>query len=492
MRPVRILTIVLFSIVSISLTVRAEEQKTRPKTKPNLVYILADDLGLGDPGCYNPDSKIPTPAMDRLARDGMQFSDAHTPASVCTPTRYGVLTGRYSWRTRLKKWVLRGDDPALIEPGRLTIASMLKQHGYKTAAIGKWHLGFQSPNPKDKKKRKIDWSKPLKPGPVTVGFDTFFGIATSASPPFAFLEDDHLVGKLTGQAERTEYRRKGGTGFHQAGPIVPGFKHEDALPMFGEKAVEFIESQTPDQPFFLYLALNAPHTPWVPKQEFQGRSKAGYYGDYVVAADAVVKQVLDAIDRKKLAENTIVILTSDNGSHWLPSDIEKWKHNANLDCRGQKADIHEGGHRVPFIVRWPGHVRKNSTSDALICLTDLTATMAHIVGHDLPENAAEDSFDITPVLLEEKGAKGRDTIVHHSGDGMFSIRQGNWKLIEGLGSGGFTQPRTIEPKPGGPQGQLYNLAKDPAEKVNLYQKHPEIVARLHKLLQQYKKTGRSR
>lgn len=220
--------------------------------------------------------------------------------------------------------------------------------------------------------------------------------------------------------------------------------------------------------------------------------KAGYYGDYVVAVDTVLKQVLDAIDRKGLTENTIVIFTSDNGSHWPVSDIEKWKHDANLGRRGQKADIHEGGHRVPFIVRWPNHVRKNSTSDELICLTDLTATMAQILGHDLPKNVAEDSFDITPVLLEEKAAKGRDAIVHHSSCGMFAIRQGDWKLIEGLGSGGFTKPRTIKPKPGGPKGQLYNLAEDPTEKVDLYQKRPEIVARLHKLLNQYKETGRSR
>lgn len=463
--------------------------------RPNLVYILTDDLGLGDLGCYNPDSKIPTPGMDRLACDGMRFSDAHTPSSVCTPTRYGVLTGRYSWRSRLKQGVLLGISPALIEPGRLTIASLLKKHGYKTAAIGKWHLGFQSPDPNIKeewKQPKADLTKPLRPGPVTIGFDTFFGIPASTDrDPYIYVQNDHPVAQPTEWFKGSKHRRKGGDGFRRAGPIAPGYKHEEVLPTFGKKAVAFIESQKPDQPFFLYLPLNAPHTPWLPTKKSQGRSKAGHYGDYVVAIDDVVKKVLDAIDRTGLTENTIVILTSDNGSHWPTSDIEKWKHDANLGWRGQKGDIHEGGHRVPFIVRWPGHVRKDSTSDQLICLTDLTATMASILGHQLPDDAAEDSFDMMPAL-QEKETRVRDAVVHHSLKGMFAVRQGDWKLIEGLGSGGFTLPRKLDPQPDGPKGQLYNLADDPAEKVNLYQKRPEIVARLHELLTKYKETGRSR
>ena len=464
--------------------------------KPNVVYILADDLGIGDLGCYNSDSKIPTPAMDQLASEGMRFNDAHTPSSVCTPTRYGVLTGRYSWRSRLKSGVLQGYSKALIEPGRLTVASMLKEHGYNTMAIGKWHLGLQTPDPNIKnesKQPKTDYTKPLRPGPVTVGFDSFFGIPASLDMgPYLYVQDDHAVALPTEHIAASEKRRVGGGGFWRAGLIAPGFHHEDVLPTLGEKAVAFIKSQKADKPFFLYLPLNAPHTPWVPKKEKQGRTEVGYYGDYVTAVDDIVKQVTATIDEAGLAENTIVVLTSDNGSHWTQEDIKRWKHDANMGLRGQKADIHEGGHRVPFIVRWPNHVRKDSASDQVVCLTDLTATMASIVGHELPENAAEDSEDMLPALLEKEGVNVREAIVHHSMDGMFAIRQGDWKLIEGLGSGGFTAPRRVKPTPDGPKGQLYNLADDPTEQVNLYQKHPEIVARLHELLAKYKETGRSR
>ena len=471
--------------------------------KPNVVYILADDLGIGDVSCYNPDSKISTPGMDQLAKEGMRFNDAHTPSSVCTPTRYSVLTGRYAWRTRLKNGVLWGYSPSLIEPGRLTIASMLKEHGYKTAGIGKWHLGLQTPNPEVKeawnlgsrsaKQSKVDYTKPLRPGPVTVGFDTYFGIPGSLDmDPYVYIQDDHLVALPTEWTNGGRPRRSGGEGYWKSGKIAPGFHHDDVLPTLGEKAAAFIKSQKPDQPFFLYLPLNAPHQPWVPKKEKQGRTTVGYYGDFVLAVDDVVRQVTNALDEAGLAENTIVIMTSDNGANWNKGDINRWKHDSNMGLRGEKADIHEGGHRVPFIVRWPNHVRKASVSDELICLTDWTATMASIVGYDLPENAAEDSEDFLPVLLEKEGAKGRDTIVHHALDGMFAIRQGDWKLIEGLGSGGFTSPRRVEPKPGEPIGQLYNLADDPTEQVNLYQKHPEIVARLHDLLVKYKETGRSR
>ncbi len=484
-------SIALCVIIAIVLVVQAPAAE-----RPNLVYILADDLGMGDLGCYNSQSKIPTPAIDGLARDGMRFNDAHSPSAVCTPTRYGVLTGRYAWRTRLKRGVLLGYSRMLIEPGRLTVASLLQEHGYETMGIGKWHLGLQAPTDDGRtksKQTKVDYSKPLRPGPLTVGFASFFGIPASLDmDPYLYIRNDRPVEQPSERIEKSEHRRRGGGGYWRGGAIAPGFRHEEVLPTLAREAVAFIESQKSDRPFFLYFPLNAPHTPWVPTKENQGRSKAGYYGDFVAAVDEVVKQVTDALDRAGLAENTIVMLTSDNGSHWPESDIRRWQHDANNGFRGQKADIHEGGHRVPLVVRWPKRVRKNSVSDQIVCLTDLTATMARIVGHNLSDDAAEDSVDMLPALIEKADATTREAIVHHSFSGMFAIRQGDWKLIEGLGSGGFTNPRQVKPKPGRPKGQLYNLAKDPTEKENLYQQRSDVVNRLHDLLVKYKSSGRSR
>ncbi|MBX6314821.1 MAG: arylsulfatase, partial [Isosphaeraceae bacterium] len=456
---------------------------------PNIVLILADDMGYGDPGCYNPASKIPTPNIDRLAAGGMRFVDAHTPSSVCSPTRYGLLTGRYAWRTRLKKGVLDGYSPALIEPGRLTIASLLKQHGYHTAGFGKWHLGLGDAQP-------TDYDRPLRPGPATVGFDTYFGIPASLDmPPYVFFEDDHVTEAPTGTIAASEMRRKGGKGYWRAGAIAPSFRHIDVLPTLTQRAISFIENQAGparERPFFLYVPLNAPHTPWLPTEAFTGKSGAGPYGDFVVQVDATVGQVLAALDRAGLTDNTLVLFTSDNGAHWLPSDIAQWGHRANGPLRGQKADAWEGGHRVPFLARWPGKIRPGSTSEQTICLTDVFATVAAIVGASLPDEAGEDSINLLPALLGEAKAPLREAVVHHSADGLFAIRQGPWKLILGLGSGGFSQPKRLEPEPGGPAGQLYNLADDPGETKNLYQEHPEIVRRLTSLLEKYQQQGRSR
>jgi len=440
---------------------------------PNIVLILADDMGYGDPGCYNPQSKIPTPNIDRIAAQGMRFTDVHSPSSVCTPTRYGILTGRYCWRTRLKRGVLQGYDRALIEPGRPTIASVLKARGYATGCFGKWHLGFGDAQP-------LDYAKPLRPGPLTVGFETFFGIPSSLDfPPYVFVEDDRPVEQPTAQIGASESQREGGAGFWRAGAIAPGFRHEDVLPRITEKALAFLRRQSAAKPFFMYFPLTAPHTPWLATAPFRGKSGAGSYGDFAAQVDATVGQVLKVLDDKGLARNTLLIYTSDNGGHWLPSDIEKWGHRSNIGLRGQKADAYEGGHRVPFIARWPGRVRAGSTSAETLCLTDFFATFASAVGAEVPQGSAEDSFSFLPVLLGRKLEKPvREAVVHHSGDGLFALRSGDWKLIEGLGSGGFTPPRTEPPQPGGPEGQLYNLAEDPQETRNLWQRRPEVVARL--------------
>jgi arylsulfatase A-like enzyme len=454
---------------------------------PNIVLILADDLGYGDLPCYNKDSKIPTPNLDRLAGQGMRFTDAHTPSSLCTPTRYGLSTGRYCWRTSLKRGVLNGYSPFLIEPKRLTLASLLKQHGYVTAGIGKWHLGLGDA-------AKTDFRKPLRPGPRSVGFDSYFGIPASLDmPPYVFIDNEGVTEAPSETIADSAMRRKGGGGFWRGGAIAPHFKHVDVLPTLTEKAIGFVRKQSADKPFFLYLALTGPHTPWMPTAEFRGKSKAGYYGDFVAQVDASVGRLLQTLDEGKLAENTLLIFTSDNGAHWLPEDIEKWGHRANDGLRGQKSDLWEGGHRVPFLARWPGHIQASSTSKELICLTDVLATVAAVIGAKLPDDAGEDSYNILPALRGDKlDTPIREAIVHHSGDGTFAIRQGPWKLAMALGSHGFSVPHDIKPKPGGPQGQLYNLDDDPREQKNLWLEKPEIVARLTALLAKYQREGRSR
>lgn len=450
---------------------------------PNIVLILADDLGYGDPHCYNKESKIPTPNLDRLAAQSMRFTDAHTPCAVCTPTRYGLLTGRYCWRTSLKRGVLNGYSPMLIEPGRLTLASLLKQRGYATAGIGKWHLGLGDA-------ARTDFSKPLKPGPRSVGFDWYFGISASLDmPPYAFIENEGLTEAPTGMIEGRPLNHQKGD-FWRAGALAPHFKHIDVLPTLTEKAIGFVHKQSADKPFFLYLALTAPHTPWMPTAAFRGKSKAGYYGDFVAQVDASVGRVLQTLADAKLSESTLLIFTSDNGAPWSPADIEKWDHRANGGLRGQKGDIWEGGHRVPFMARWPGHIAAGSTSKELICLTDMLATVAALIGGKLPDDAGEDSYNILPALRGDKTM--REAIVHSSGDGTLAIRQGPWKLALALGSHGFSAPHDIKPKPGEAQGQLYNLDDDPREQTNLWLAKPEIVKRLTALLDKYKREGRSR
>ena len=461
---------------------------------PNIVFIMADDMGYGDLGCYNKKSKIPTPHMDRLAAEGMRFTDAHSPSAVCTPTRYGVLTGRYCWRSRLKRGVLGGYSPALIDTNRMTVASMLKQHGYATACIGKWHLGLGNA-------KKTDYDKPLVPGPNALGFDYFYGIPASLDmTPYCYIENERPVEKPTLTIEAGKANEDG---WWRPGAIAPGFKHVEVLPRLTEKAVKYIDDHTntsPDKPFFMYFPLPAPHCPIAPADFVKGRSKAGGYGDFVVQVDWTVGQVVKALKRNGLTGNTLIIITSDNGSPGRTkikrdpySIIEIYGHYPNGDLRGIKADAWDGGHREPFIARWPGKIPAGTTNDEIICLTDLMATCAAIVGAKLPENAGEDSFNLLPALSGQKLDKPiREAIVHHSLSGMFAIRQGKWKLILGLGSGGFTKPQKIKPKPGQPAGQLYNLEDDLAESNNLWSKHPEIVERLTKLLQKYKEQGRTR
>lgn len=458
--------------------------------RPNVVFVLADDLGLGDLGCYNPRSRIPTPELDQLAKEGLRFTDAHSPSSVCSPTRYGLLTGRYAWRTALKQGVLWGDSPLLVEPERSTVASFLRSQGYATACIGKWHLGLGRPP-------VTDWSKPLRPGPLELGFERFFGFAGSLDmQPYVYVDGDRPLEPATRWIERGLSRREGGDGFWREGPIAEGFVHEEALRRFVDEGIAFIEAcaGAPEpKPFFLFLSLTAPHTPWVPEEEYQGKSGAGWYGDFVAQIDAEVGRVLDVLARAELTEETLVIFTSDNGAHWTEADALQHAHAANGELRGQKGDAWEGGHRVPFLARWPEHVPAGAVEDELLCLVDLYATLAGLLDVELPAEDAPDSFDLSPALLgKELEAPCRPALVLHSFDGMFALRAGDWKLIEGLGSGGFSDPYLVPPVEGGPAGQLYDLRSDPGERANRWLAEPERVERLSALLDEARRNRRTR
>lgn len=476
---------------------------------PNIVYILCDDLGYGDMRCLNPNGKIPTPNIDRMAAQGMTFTDAHSSSAVCTPTRYGILTGRYNWRSRLKNGVLGGMSPRLIEPGRLTVPTLLKEHGYHTAAIGKWHLGmdwtlkpdtspFRNNIEKGEDGWRVDFTKPIRNGPNSAGFDYFFGISASLDMvPYTFIENDR-VAKLPTEDKAFPMMLGRTNGATRKGPAAADFEAEDVLPTLTRKAVEYLEQRADaakrGQPFFLYLPLAAPHTPIIPTAEWQGKSGLNPYADFVMQVDGEVGKVFAALEKHGLAQNTLVIFTSDNGCAPqvdFPA-LRAKGHNPSGEFRGTKADIFEGGHRVPFIARWPGKIKAGSTSDQLTCLNDLMATCAEIVGTKLSENAGEDSVSILPVLVGNAKMPLRQTLVHHSINGSFAIREKNWKLVLCADSGGWSSP-----SPGNaearqlPAIQLYDLSKDIGETANVQAEHPEIVARLTKLLEQYVTNGRS-
>jgi len=452
--------------------------------RPNIIYVMADDMGWGDPGCYGA-TKIPTPHMDRLAGEGVRCTDAHSSSAVCTPSRYGALTGRYCWRTSLKRWVLMGLSPPLLSPERVTVASFLREHGYATAAVGKWHLGLGWPTRDGAEPQpdasNVDFEQPLTGGPNTVGFDYFFGISASLDmPPYCFIENDRTVGVPS--LEKDPYNAQ-----QRPGPMVPGWKDEEVDTTFADKACWFMDQHVrrhPDVPFFLWLTPSAPHRPCVPPPFTQGRSQAGARGDMVCVVDWVVGRVIETLDRLGVRDNTLLIVTSDNGARLTCHDGNDYGHKSCGDWRGQKADAWDGGHREPFIARWPGRIEPGTVCDDTICLIDLMATCADVIGEDLPDGAAPDSVSALPALLgRSEGRPAREFVIHHSGDGMFAIRQGKWKLIEGLGSGGFSEPRRPEPGPDDPPGQLYDMEADPAESRNLWAERPEIVRQLRDTLE---------
>lgn len=474
---------------------------------PNIVYILADDLGYGDLGCYNPESKIPTPRLDQFAREGMRFTDAHSPSSVCTPTRYALLTGRYAWRTRLQRNVLGPWDKPLIAADRLTVGKFLQHHGYKTACIGKWHLGQTYATTDNKPPSggaknplsNVDFTKPIGDGPIARGFDHYFGTIVPNYPPYCFIEDDRFVGIPSLQTS--------GGDFNIPGPMIPGWELKNILPELTTHAVKWIEEAAKsNKPFFLYLPLTSPHYPVVPADEFIGKTEVGAYGDFVFQTDWAIGQVLDALERSGLAENTLVIFTSDNGPEITGEvkpgaydRVQQFAHRSSGKLRGAKRDAWEGGHRVPFIARWPSKIQAGMVSDETMCHVDFMATVAAIVGEQLPDNSAEDSVNILPVLLgEERTVSIREATVHHSAQGKFAIRKGDWVLIDapsGDDNGARGEPQWLKEErgyvPHAHDGELYNVREDISQRNNLYVEKPAVVSELKALLERYKKEGRS-
>lgn len=486
-----------------SKTSKPANESIQKVTKPNIVYILADDMGYGDLSALNPKSGIQTPHMDRIVEEGMHFTDAHSNSAVCTPTRYGILTGRYAWRSRLKEGVLWGYDPPLIEEDRTTVASFLSDNGYQTACIGKWHLGLGwHPENPEKPIEKYEWDRVFEKdadsnvdfskqvsGPNTVGFDYSYIIPSSLDmTPYLYLENEMATELPTAYTTGKSQAKDGRGVFWRAGEVAPSFDFYNVLGHLTDKATDFIGKQkTAKEPFFLYFPLTAPHTPWLPNDAVNGKSQAGRYGDFVTLVDITVGKVLQALEQSGQAENTLIVVTSDNGSNWTMEDKEQYEHRANYNYRGQKADIYEGGHRIPFIVRWPGKIEAGSVSDQVTCTTDLLATLSGIVGKDLPTGAGEDSYNMLPALTGKAQKQIRDYTVHHSLNGFFAIRKGPWKLTTSLGSGGFSKPDLIAPEEGQPNATLYNLEEDPQETQNRYEEHSEVVEELLALLDDAKK-----
>ena len=466
----------------------------------NIVVILADDLGYGDVRCNNPErGKIPTPNIDRLAEQGMRFTDAHTSSGVCSPTRYALLTGRYHWRSRLQAGIVGYLEKPLIAPDRLTLAGLLKQHGYRTAAVGKWHLGwdwsigpeqraFFAP-PRGNKAPEITdahrtvwqdvYAKPIGGGPTTRGFDEYFGTDVPNWPPYAFIRNDRT------ESIPSEFLPAAKLVKNQAslpGPALPGWKLEDVLPSITQAACGFIEDAAKQaRPFFLYLPLTAPHTPIAVSAEWRGKSGLNDYADFVMETDAMVGRVLAALEKSGAAEKTLVVFTSDNGCapYAGAKELEAKGHFPSGSLRGYKADAWEGGHRAPFIVRWPGTVPTGSRCDALVQQTDLMATFAEVLGTKLPANAGEDSVSLLS-LLRGADKPVREYAISHASSGLPALRKGSWKIIFGPGGGGFGD--RVGSAPG---GQLYDLATDLGETKNLWAEKPELVAELTAAMERF-------
>ena len=480
---------------TVTLCLAASSATAADNAKPNIIVILSDDLGYGSIGCYGAPDNLKTPNLDRFARQGRRFTQAYAPGSVCSPTRYGLMTGRYYWRTHIKDGeVLDGNAPLLIEHNRLTLGSLCKGRGYRTAAIGKWHLGLGMA-------KKTDWNAPLTPGPLTVGFDYFYGLAQNVgASPKAFVENEELVGRTPGKLVTIEGRGKDAKTFG----VDPQRLDDEVMRKLTDKAVTWIEKNYAE-PFFLYYAPNAIHEPVTPGPKFTG-SPYGKYGDFIEELDWSVGQVLATLDKLKVADNTLVIFSSDNGGVATvnnPNSAAAIKAGLAINgkLRGSKHTIWEGGFREPFLVRWPGRVPANSVSDQVICLTDVLATLASILKVPLPDGAhAEDSLDASRAFFEDKPGKPvRDYVLLQSAEAVYAIRMGAWKLIERVDPPRFeprnqNSARKLEAarKRAPKEDELYNLGTDPAETKDVHAANAELVAKLRKLLIESRDKGRTR
>lgn len=466
---------------------------------PNIVVILADDFGVGDIQAHYPDNKIATPHLDRLVRQGMSFTDAHSPSAVCSPTRYGLLTGRYAWRTRLQEWVIAAYEPPLISANRPTLASFLKQQGYHTTCIGKWHLGWNWPGDQPSQmteKRngqvglKWDFTKPILGGPTQRGFDYYFGVDLPNLPPFTFIENDRVAIAPTDRyvvnAQEGVYLPKQFAG----APIAPDWSFQAILPELTRRAVRHIHNRARQaEPFFLYFSMTSPHEPVVPSEQFRGKSGIAPIADFVMETDWSAGQIIQAIDEAGIADNTVVIFAADNGhSHYTGwEELLAAGHLPSGPYRGHKGDVWEGGHRVPLVVRWPNQVAADSKSDQMACLTDIFATCAEITGGTPPASGAEDSISFLPALLRKENESARSTLINHSNHGEFAYRDGPWKLVFKMGGQNLEQSRGKSAVT-----ELYNLESDIGEKTNLVDKHPEIVKKMTDALTGLIQSGTSR
>ena len=485
---------------------------TNEIARPNILFILADDLGYGDVACYNPESKVPTPNLDRLAAEGMRFTDAHSPATVCTPSRYSILTGRMQFRTGMPGVFLGAGGPCLIEEGRLTLPQMLRNKDYATACVGKWHIGMsffdkdgnRITDQRIKGVQQIDYTRPIPDGPVHRGFDTFYGTACCPTSDwlYAYIDGDRIPVPATKQLNKASlpkhpYSRS------RPGMVAEDFNLEEVDLVFLKKSREFLENHVktkPGKPFFLFHSMQAVHLPAFPAKQFQGKTQAGPHGDFIFEMDYIVGELLKTLEDLGVADNTLVMFASDNGTEFGTAlNMRKtYQHDGLRPWRGMKRDQWEGGHRTPFIVRWPGKVEPGTTSDQLFSLTDVMATCAEITGAELLNDAAEDSYSMLPVLLGTQGdISVRKYMLQQTFTLELSIRDGHWKYLDHQGSGGNNYSRPDlkpfaleEAEPHAP-GQLYNLETDPGETTNLYSRYPEMVKAMKTQLETFKSSGRS-
>ena len=461
--------------------------------QPNVIVILGDDMGIDSVSAFNTKMGLKTPAIDQLASEGMSFMDAHSTSGVCSPTRYGLLTGRYNWRSRLKRGIVGKWERPLIANARLTLPEMFRAQGYATCMIGKWHLGWNWPGKGGgvtEKLDKIDFTKPIAGGPNSHGFDYYFGDDVPNWPPYVWRENVNLLGNLTAQI------KQGTMVGVSAGPAVPDWDFSAVLLVYGKRCAKYIHSRKgEDQPFFLYFPMPSPHTPIAPGGKFKGITGIRSYADFLVETDWALGEILKALKDTDQADNTVVFFTCDNGTSPRANfpQLDAAGVHLNVNWRGWKADAYEGGHRVPFIVRWPGQVKPGTRSTQTITLTDIMATCAGILGTELPADTGEDSVSLLPLLQGAKFKKAlHDSVIHHSGSGHFAIRKGQWKLLLCRGSGGWSPPREIEAaKKKLPMLQLYDLANDPKESKNLHAQYPDKVKELVSDLAKAFRNGRT-